>query len=170
MQRVEVIAPGLENARVDFLRLREIALAMQGYRPFQRLRQVRCDGLCHSRTIERRLCHWLGHRRRHFIDGLCLGVGSSSQVEYGALPADDPMHRQSDIALARKLLAAAQPRHFLPIQQSGDELKPFIHRVTLLPGHFALPQKARLCNPCLRNELSPLPQEGQIADQLVRYL
>jgi len=27
-------------------------------------------------------------------------------------------------------------------------------------GMFALPQKARLCNPCLRNELSPLSQEG----------
>jgi hypothetical protein len=28
-------------------------------------------------------------------------------------------------------------------------------------GTFALPQKARLCNPCLRNELSPFSQEGQ---------
>src|SRR5205823_7403951 len=28
-------------------------------------------------------------------------------------------------------------------------------------GIFALPQKARLCNPCARNELSPLSQEGQ---------
>src|SRR5215475_10259488 len=28
-------------------------------------------------------------------------------------------------------------------------------------GIFALPQKARLCNPCLRNELSPFSQEGQ---------
>ena len=31
-------------------------------------------------------------------------AGSPSQVEYGALPADDPMQRQPDIALARKLL------------------------------------------------------------------
>jgi UDP-glucuronate decarboxylase len=31
-------------------------------------------------------------------------AGSSSQVEYGALPADDPMQRQPDIALAKKLL------------------------------------------------------------------
>jgi hypothetical protein len=30
-------------------------------------------------------------------------------------------------------------------------------------GIFALPQKARLCNPCVRNELSPLSQEGQLA-------
>src|ERR1700681_4138415 len=28
-------------------------------------------------------------------------------------------------------------------------------------GIFALPQKAPLCNPCLRNELSPFSQEGQ---------
>jgi len=31
-------------------------------------------------------------------------AGSSSRVEYGALPADDPMQRQPDITLARKLL------------------------------------------------------------------
>ena len=31
-------------------------------------------------------------------------AGSSSRVEYGALPADDPLQRQPDIALARKLL------------------------------------------------------------------
>src|SRR5262249_31798522 len=40
------------------------------------------------------------------------------------------------------------------VQQAGDELQPFIHRVTLLPGPFALSQKARLCNPCLRNDQS----------------
>src|SRR6266446_2753310 len=28
--------------------------------------------------------------------------------------------------------------HLLPVQQSGNELHPFIHLVTLLPGHFAL--------------------------------
>ena len=31
-------------------------------------------------------------------------AGSSSRVEHGALPADDPMQRQPDITLARKLL------------------------------------------------------------------
>jgi len=29
-------------------------------------------------------------------------------------------------------------------------------------GIFALPQKAQLCNPCARNELSPLSQEGHL--------
>jgi UDP-glucuronate decarboxylase len=34
-----------------------------------------------------------------------IGIaGSSSRVEHGTLPADDPMQRQPDIALARKLL------------------------------------------------------------------
>jgi hypothetical protein len=32
---------------------------------------------------------------------------------------------------------------------------------------FALPQKARLCDPCLRNEVSPFSQEGQPVDQAV---
>jgi UDP-glucuronate decarboxylase len=31
-------------------------------------------------------------------------AASSSRVEYGSLPADDPMQRQPDIALAKKLL------------------------------------------------------------------
>jgi len=29
-------------------------------------------------------------------------------------------------------------------------------------GILHSPQKAQLCNPCLRNEMSPLSQEGQI--------
>src|SRR6516162_473937 len=35
-------------------------------------------------------------------------------------------------------------------------------------GIFALPQKAQLCNPCLRNELSPLSQEGHDVLSAVR--
>src|SRR5262245_37680587 len=54
----------------------------------------------------------------------------------------------------------AQLRHLLPIQEAGNELKTLIHGLTRLPGHFASPQKARLCNPCLWYELSPIPQEG----------
>src|ERR1700730_14444470 len=34
-------------------------------------------------------------------------------------------------------------------------------RLHSFQGTFALPQKARLCNPCVRNEVSPLSQEGQ---------
>jgi hypothetical protein len=39
-------------------------------------------------------------------------------------------------------------------------------------GIFALPQKARLCKPCLRNELSPLSQEGHngLADPRAHFL
>lgn len=36
---------------------------------------------------------------------------------------------------------AAELRHGIAVQQAGNELQPFIHRVTLLPGHFALPAK-----------------------------
>jgi hypothetical protein len=32
-------------------------------------------------------------------------------------------------------------------------------------GIFALPQKAQLCNPCLRYELSPFSQEGHFIEQ-----
>src|SRR5262249_35198609 len=34
-------------------------------------------------------------------------------------------------------------------------------RLHSFQGTFALPQKTQLCNPCARNELSPLSQEGQ---------
>jgi hypothetical protein len=63
--------------------------------------------------------------------------------------------------LARDAELPAQRRHLLPVQRSGNKPQPFIHGPTRLPGHLALPQKARLCNPCLRYELSPLSQEGQ---------
>ena len=57
---------------------------------------------------------------------------------------------QTDFVVAREDLVAglardaeltAQHRHLLPIQQPGDELEPFIHLVTLLPGHFCSPRK-----------------------------
>src|SRR5271166_4611399 len=36
-------------------------------------------------------------------------------------------------------------------------------------GIFALLQKARLCNPCVRNELLPLSQEGQYPNLRLRF-
>jgi UDP-glucuronate decarboxylase len=44
-------------------------------------------------------------------------AASASRVEYGALPADDPMQRQPDIALARKLL------HWSPTIDLDDGLR-----------------------------------------------
>src|SRR6266571_1218409 len=36
-----------------------------------------------------------------------------------------------------------------------------------LQGTFALLAKGPVCNPCLRNELSPFSQEGQLSNSLV---
>src|SRR5436309_10396060 len=58
---------------------------------------------------------------------------------------------QADLIVSREDLVAglagdaeltAQPRHLLPVQQTGDELEPLIHWVTLLPGHFCSPAKS----------------------------
>jgi hypothetical protein len=40
--------------------------------------------------------------------------------------------------LPRDAEATAQHRHLLTVQQPGNELQPFIHELTLLPGHLAL--------------------------------
>ncbi len=46
--------------------------------------------------------------------------------------------------LARDIELAAQGRHLLAVEQSRYESQPFIHLVTLLPRHFALPQSAEV--------------------------
>ncbi len=46
-------------------------------------------------------------------------------------------------------------------RQSPNELQTLLHGLGHLPGHLRSPAKARLCYPCLRNELSPFSQEGQ---------
>jgi hypothetical protein len=60
MQRIEMVAAGFENPRVDFLGAGEIALAVQGDGLFERLREIRCDGPGHGRTIGRGGRRWLG--------------------------------------------------------------------------------------------------------------
>src|SRR5438067_1018518 len=50
--------------------------------------------------------------------------------------------------LARDVELAAQRRHLLAVEQSRYESKPLIHLVTLLPGHFALPQTAEVLPMC----------------------
>jgi hypothetical protein len=52
-----------------------------------------------------------------FAERIIKIAGSSSRMEYGALPADDPMQRQPDIALARKLL------DWSPVVAFNDELR-----------------------------------------------
>ena len=70
-----------------------------------------------------------------------LAVGSAGAVGE-ALQADLVVAREDLVAgLARDAELATKPRHLLPIQQPGHKFEPFIHRVTLLPGHFALSAK-----------------------------
>jgi hypothetical protein len=40
--------------------------------------------------------------------------------------------------LPRDAEPTAKNCHLLSVQQPGNELQPFIHEITLLPGHFAL--------------------------------
>src|SRR5213596_2739925 len=49
---------------------------------------------------------------------------------------------------------------FSPSSRRATNLSRSSMRLHSFPGTFALPQKAQLCNPCLRNELSPFSQEG----------
>src|SRR6516164_9830835 len=50
---------------------------------------------------------------------------------------------------------------FSPSNSRAMNLRRSSMRLHSFQGTFALPQKAQLCNPCARNELSPLSQEGQ---------
>src|SRR5437868_13687003 len=52
------------------------------------------------------------------------------------------------------------PAIFSPSSSRATNLRRSSIGLHSFQGMFALPQKARLCNPCLRNELSPLSQEG----------
>src|ERR1700745_1016878 len=84
---------------------------------------------------------------------------------------------QPDLVVAREDFVAGlagdaelpeENGHLLAAQKPSNELQSFVHGFTRFPGHLALPQKAQLCNPCLRNEMSPLSPEGQILHDTVR--
>src|SRR5216683_2227497 len=51
---------------------------------------------------------------------------------------------------------------FSPYSNRAMNLSRSSMRLHSFQGIFALPQKAQLCNPCLRNEVSPFSQEGQM--------
>src|SRR5271168_4213456 len=60
-----------------------------------------------------------------------------------------PFHAAAVIAiedlvasLPRDAEPTAESCHLLSVQKPGNELQPFIHRITLLPGHFALLAKS----------------------------
>lgn len=62
--------------------------------------------------------------------------------------------------LARDSELPADHRHLLAIQKPRYEFETLVHKVALLPRHLCSPRKGWKCNPCLRNELSPISREG----------
>src|SRR5713226_2161594 len=54
---------------------------------------------------------------------------------------------------------------FSPSSNRAMNLSRSSMRLHSFQGIFALPQKAQLCNPCLRNEVSPFSQEGHFVLQ-----
>jgi hypothetical protein len=50
--------------------------------------------------------------------------------------------------LARDIELAGQRRHLLAVEQSRYESEAFIHLVTLLPRHFALPRRPEVLPMC----------------------
>src|SRR3990170_5682259 len=58
---------------------------------------------------------------------------------------------------------AADIGHRLALEEAGDEAKTFIHDGAFLPGHRHPPlvKSSEKCHPCLRNETSPMSQDGQ---------
>lgn len=45
---------------------------------------------------------------------------------------------------------------FSPSRTRATKFETFVHAVALLPRHLCSPRKGRKCNPCLRNEMSPI--------------
>src|SRR6266540_4077220 len=89
-----------------------------------------------------------------------LPIRSSTAIGQSFKPAILVALEDLVAGLARNIKLAAQRRHFLAIEQTRYKAKPFVHFVTLLPRHFGLP-KGLKCYLCVRNEVSPLSQEGQ---------
>jgi hypothetical protein len=89
-------------------------------------------GVLPTKLNDQRL-HPLGH-------AVSLSVGSPGAI-CQALKAQVLVALVELMArLARDVELAAQRRHLLPLEQSGDETQPLIHLLTLLPGHVRLPQ------------------------------
>ncbi len=80
-----------------------------------------------------------------------MPAGSPAAVGQSVQPAVLVPLEDLVAGLARNIELAAQGRHLLAVKQSGYEPEAFIHLVTLVPGHFALPQSP---------EVLPLFQEA----------
>src|SRR6266540_582215 len=77
-----------------------------------------------------------------------LPVGPATAIGQSFKPAILVALEDLVAGLARDIELAAQRRHLLAFQQSRYESKSLIHLVTLLPGHFALPQSAEVLPMC----------------------
>ena len=83
------------------------------------------------------------HDPRLDLEGQLIGVAVGPARAVGEpCEANLVVAREDLVAgLAGDAELTAQHRHLLPVQQPSDELEPFIHVVTLLPGHFCSPAK-----------------------------
>ena len=63
--------------------------------------------------------------------------------------------------LPRNAEFPAQIAHTLFLDQAGDEPQALLHSRTLPPRHQHLPFQSRECDPCVRNDLSPMSRVGQ---------
>jgi len=68
------------------------------------------------------------------------GATRRCEEELGA-QADRLTTLWRDKQLQYTWLRAAQGRHLLAVEQASHEAEAFVHFVTLLPGHFAPPQR-----------------------------
>jgi len=62
--------------------------------------------------------------------------------------------------LAGDIELSTKHRHLVAVEQTGNEFKPLIHKITLLPRHFALLAKGQKCNLCVQNKVSPISREA----------
>jgi hypothetical protein len=86
------------------------------------------------------------HDQRLDLKGQLIGLAIRSSRPVGQrLEATFLVAPENLVAcLAGNAELPAQTRHLLPVQRPGNELQPFIHRVTRFPGHLALLAKAQI--------------------------
>src|SRR5262249_13643488 len=84
------------------------------------------------------------HDLRLALEGQLVGLAGGAAGAVGEPVKTDLVVTADDLVagLARDAELAAQAGHLLSLEQTGDEFEPFVHGITLLPGHFALPAKS----------------------------
>jgi hypothetical protein len=82
------------------------------------------------------LLFWSAAQRGWCVCGTVARVASVKMTETNI--SAGPPSPSGRLSRARHAEPTAKNRHLLSVQQPGNEFQPFIHRITLLPGHFAL--------------------------------